>query len=1111
MSSNPSLRRRLNEQCFLMRYLLRGIVDENTGIRDLNEDCLYTSFIPIKGSPTEMMSLIAGRGDLGPLMSLTPYQMSFLVPSVRLYKTYVSEALPGMDAPDDAGKSWDVELMFADNIAGTIQTDVSSATTVEVDKPRLKQLLEDRIGRGTGVGITGFSWKYEGTNPAEAANLLSANLSLHFNEIGELFQTRGPVEVPYLDGSGIRKNCYYQFIDLIMRTALTGGPGNATAGMANLPAMTSNACRWQWLYDPEYFELKAVIGWEFTDESPFSDDQRAALRACSTILYLTIVDHVINYSEDGSVSLDISYRAAIEGILDDPNCDLLRSTFERARQAQVEAITTALRTGEDQVVTGDGSVQAAGDAYGNPGQGAGAGNAATGSYENQIDVMENHLADLRRLSRSMGSEIFLRWLSDETYHSDINVPGGSAWNGRKLEKDGTNSYYDSVSENSEQDHYGYPWFLSYGPNHGAKQTTTGGRSGGRSWDRDNEGVPRIKVLDFPFSLIERSGAEVSGSTAIKSATPPWHSTNVLNTSLSPVDGFDEGNYNDAAGKQGTSPSIMDSISDEIAEEASAAAASNAGTNDSGEIGGTWNDLVSDAVDKAILFGGQHVPPDDNDHYRLRFVYFGDILDWAIRKALHRPPYHPDSIRINLESVIDGIKGATSAYPDGRVTPATRAEFSDWTSVADADGQIDELDAWFDDAADEERLFGSNAATGAQRDLGPAQVKNYLNDLKKRKYDKINIILGDVEFWDPYQNKIQSVNLADLPISLARLNEWWVNSVLKRGQYTMGIRRFINKILNELVFDTMAGGRCYSAASNSGYHFTEQIFDVGITNFTLPAYGVDTDNKPISPAEFITKREHYDDRKANGEPNDDAKPNYRIPVGKLRAALTAAQKRSMYTISTEETTEVYHFIAIYARGYENGTLLGFETKEEATEALPYLIDQGNSQFVGVDELPGDIDRGIVHFYLGQNQGMLKSIRFTRTDQQYLAESRLFGMGAFGYNQLRGRYDATITMTGNNFFLPGQIVYINPASVGTSASSEYGDLPLFLGLGGYYMIVHIDSTMTPEFFETVLTCTWVGKGDLTQCKDNQHSAAGLNSEGTVITLDDALAFVDSLGST
>ena len=109
---------------------------------------------------------------------------------------------------------------------------------------------------------------------------------------------------------------------------------------------------------------------------------------------------------------------------------------------------------------------------------------------------------------------------------------------------------------------------------------------------------------------------------------------------------------------------------------------------------------------------------------------------------------------------------------------------------------------------------------------------------------------------------------------------------------MGIRRFINKILNELVFDTMAGGRCYSAASGSNYHFPEQIFDVGITNFTLPAYGGDSTGAPISPAEFITKRVHYDDRKTDGSPKDSDKPNYRIPIGKLLKALDAAQKTSL---------------------------------------------------------------------------------------------------------------------------------------------------------------------------------------------------------------------------
>ena len=81
--------------------------------------------------------------------------------------------------------------------------------------------------------------------------------------------------------------------------------------------------------------------------------------------------------------------------------------------------------------------------------------------------------------------------------------------------------------------------------------------------------------------------------------------------------------------------------------------------------------------------------------------------------------------------------------------------------------------------------------------------------------------------------------------------------------------------------------------------------------------------------------------------------------------------------------------------------------------------------------------------------------------------MFGHGAFGYNQLRGRYEATIVMQGNTFFLPGQLIYINPDSVGSGdLDSEYEDTALLLGLGGYYTVLDIQSTVTAEFFETEL---------------------------------------------
>ena len=52
---------------------------------------------------------------------------------------------------------------------------------------------------------------------------------------------------------------------------------------------------------------------------------------------------------------------------------------------------------------------------------------------------------------------------------------------------------------------------------------------------------------------------------------------------------------------------------------------------------------------------------------------------------------------------------------------------------------------------------------------------------------------------------------------------------------------------------------------------------------------------------------------------------------------------------EDNTEVYHFIAIYARGYESSTLLGLETDEEAKAAVEEGFLKNDPRFQGA-ELP-----------------------------------------------------------------------------------------------------------------------------------------------------------------
>ena len=107
-------------------------------------------------------------------------------------------------------------------------------------------------------------------------------------------------------------------------------------------------------------------------------------------------------------------------------------------------------------------------------------------------------------------------------------------------------------------------------------------------------------------------------------------------------------------------------------------------------------------------------------------------------------------------------------------------------------------------------------------------------------------------------------------------------------------------------------------------------------------------------------------------------------------------------------------------------------------------------------------------------MVKSVSFNRTDQAYLAEARMMAGGHFGYGQLRGRYEADIVMYGNTFFLPGQMIYINPTTVGSGDMYERQLDALLLGLGGYYIILDVQNAITEDTYETRLKAVWHGMG-------------------------------------
>ena len=124
---------------------------------------------------------------------------------------------------------------------------------------------------------------------------------------------------------------------------------------------------------------------------------------------------------------------------------------------------------------------------------------------------------------------------------------------------------------------------------------------------------------------------------------------------------------------------------------------------------------------------------------------------------------------------------------------------------------------------------------------------------------------------------------------------------------------------------------------------------------------------------------------------------------------------------------------------------------------------------------DSEIGVYHLNLGSDRGLVKKIEFKRMDQDYGPEARMAAAGELNqFDQLRERYNATVTMYGNSLFYPGQRVYINPSTVGLGSEVSASALSTKLGIGGYFVIVRVENIIESGLFETILDCRWVTSG-------------------------------------
>ena len=250
-------------------------------------------------------------------LRMTPEIQSALVPKLRFFKVYNTDK-----------EIKEVEFSFPRHY----------------DPNDTRYFLDNsgEVFRGGGSGIKSFSFSFEGTTPATARNDIQADLVLFFQDFKDLTKKRKTDSLFDIDEG---KGEEFSYIELLLL------PGSKLKGA--MQAKNKYESHFA-SFDASEHRIRVDVGWTVRDDALFTkiikergflkkvkgatgekpsyiNRVKEAINLINKSYYLNMVDHNIDFQEDGSVEITVNYRAYFETISKSSSLDALL-TPELARE-----------------------------------------------------------------------------------------------------------------------------------------------------------------------------------------------------------------------------------------------------------------------------------------------------------------------------------------------------------------------------------------------------------------------------------------------------------------------------------------------------------------------------------------------------------------------------------------------------------------------------------------------------------------------------------------------------------------------------------------------------------------------------------------------------------
>ena len=337
------------------------------------------------------------------------------------------------------------------------------------------------------------------------------------------------------------------------------------------------------------------------------------------------------------------------------------------------------------------------------------------------------------------------------------------------------------------------------------------------------------------------------------------------------------------------------------------------------------------------------------------------------------------------------------------------------------------------------------------------------NLYRKNFKRLRLLFGPVEF---VHHKVADgapsafVNFGDIPISVKYFVEWLTSKVLQREETVYPLTKFLNDFFNTLIRDFLNNDTCFIYNVGQKVRVNQAV----LTSFV--------------PEKYRKKNKLIDDLTWKIQ-NIMGPAAARINLSDFKGRVTHTENNGRVTCKPPETfTPGNTTLPVLNVNGNTGTATTYAPL--ANEMNYFVFFAGRT--MPTEKMNGvrcqDEDRGIQHYFLGRDKGLVKTIKLSKTSTKGLAEVRFEQDGYDGLRQLRVVYDVEIDSFANVQTYPGTYIFIPPSGFDPSVQQKIGDKGFDLtdlGIGGYYMIIRSEHEFGEGYANTKIHAKWVAQID------------------------------------